>query len=53
MTWPLGWLDAYGFWGFVWRGLVLGLPIAVALPLLHPQLFEPVDRLLERLQKRG
>ncbi len=33
--------EYYGFWGFVWRGVVLGLPIAIALPILHPQLFEP------------
>ena len=42
------WLEAYGFWGFVWRGIVLGLPVAIALPLLHPQLFAPVDRLIDR-----
>ncbi len=47
------WIEVYGFCGFVWRGIVLGLPVAIALPVLHPQLFEPVDRFFERRKKHG
>lgn len=49
----MNWLEAYGFWGFVWRGIVLGLPVAIALPILHPSLFRPVDRLIDRHRSAG
>lgn len=45
------WLEVFGFWGVVWRGVALGLPVAIALPLLHPNLFAPIDRLINRLRK--
>lgn len=33
-------MQHYGFWGFVLRGVLLGIPIAVAFPILHTRLFE-------------
>lgn len=47
------WLESFGFWGFVWRGIVLGLPVAIALPILHPSLFRLVDRLFDRHHSPG
>lgn len=51
LEWALRWQEAFGFWGFAWRGIALGLPVAVVLPVLHPGLFDAALRFLARKEK--